>query len=94
MTDGGWKAPSNHSCRTDLGITPQAPETLPDNGSRQMPAVFAGLDKAEALAHVSRLFNATQAGAALWGDKLLMKCSWTQIKDDVDENRRHLEHRL
>jgi hypothetical protein len=29
--------------------------------------VFAGLDKAEALAYVSRLFDAAQAGAVLWG---------------------------
>ena len=39
----------------------------------QASAVFAGLDKAEALAYVSRLFDAAQAGAVLWGDKLLLK---------------------
>ena len=31
------------------------------------------MDKAEALAYVSRLFDAAQAGAVLWGDKLLLK---------------------
>ena len=31
------------------------------------------MDKAEALAYVSRLFDAAQAGAVLWGDALLIK---------------------
>ena len=52
-------------------------ETHPDNGSRQIHAVFAELDKAEALAYVSRLFNAAKAGAMLWGDKLLLSDSWS-----------------
>ena len=38
-----------------------------------VPPVFSGMDKAEALAYVSRLFDAAQAGAVLWGDKLLLK---------------------
>ena len=44
------------------------------------------MDKAEALAYVSRLFDAAQAGAVLWGDKLLLKrfleqCSRTGSKE-------------
>ncbi|GIR23836.1 MAG: hypothetical protein CM15mP38_0190 [Synechococcus sp.] len=31
------------------------------------------MDKAEALAYVSRLFDAAEAGAVLWGDALLIK---------------------
>ena len=97
MTTGGWKSPFNHSTGSDLGITPQAPESHPDNGSRQIPAVFAGLDKAEALAYVSRLFDAAQAGAVLWGDKLLLKrfleqCSRTGSKETQDGYRRELRH--
>ena len=57
MTAWGWKPPSNHSAGSDLGITPQASESHPDNESRQIPAVFAGLDKAEALAYVSRMIG-------------------------------------
>ena len=43
------------------------------------------MDKAEALAYVSRLFDAAQAGAAVWGDKLLIQrfirqCSRTGSK--------------
>ena len=97
MTNGGWKSPFNHSTGSDLGITSQAPESHPDNGSRQIPAVFAGLDKAEALAYVSRLFDAAQAGAVLWGDKLLLKrfleqCSRTGSKETQDGYRRELRH--
>ena len=45
------------------------------------------MDKAEALAYVSRLFDAAQAGAVLWGDKLLLKrflaqCSRTGLEGD------------
>ncbi len=65
MTTGGWKSPFNHSTGSDLRIRPQAPETLPDNGSKQILAVFAGLDKADALAYVSRLFDDAQADAVL-----------------------------
>ena len=50
-----------------------------------MPAVLDGMDKAEALAYVSRLFDAAQAAAVLWGDALLIKrfisqCSRTGSK--------------
>ena len=31
------------------------------------------MDKAEALAYVSRMFDAAHAGAVLWGDALLIK---------------------
>ena len=63
----------------------------------QTSAVFAGLDKAEALAYVSRLFDAAQAGAVLWGDKLLLKrfleqCSRTGSKEIQDGYRRELRH--
>ena len=97
MTTGGWKSPFNHSTGSELGITPQAPESHPDNRSRQIPAVFAGLDKAEALAYVSRLFDAAQASALLWGDKLLLKrfleqCSRTGSQETKDGYRRELRH--
>jgi len=97
MTHGGWKAPSNHSKARDLGITPQGKTSLSDKSSDKLPAIFAGLDKAEALAYVSRLFDAAQAGAVLWGDKLLVKrfleqCSRTGSKETQDGYRRELRH--
>ena len=50
------------------------------------------MDKAEALAYVSRLFDAAQAGAAVWGDKLLIQrfirqCSRTGSKATQDGYR-------
>ena len=84
MTHGGWKAPSTHSKGTDLAITSELENSLSDKSSDKLPPVFAGLDKAEALAYVSRLFDAAAAGAVLWGDKLV-KRAWAQIKDDIDE---------
>ena len=62
-----------------------------------VPPVFSGMDKAEALAYVSRLFDAAQAGAVLWGDKLLLKrfleqCSRTGSKETQDGYRRELRH--
>jgi len=97
MTHGGWKATSNHSKARDLGITPQGKTSLSDKSSDKLPAIFAGLDKAEALAYVSRLFDAAQAGAVLWGDKLLVKrfleqCSRTGSKETQDGYRRELRH--
>ena len=46
------------------------------------------MDKAEALAYVSRLFDAAQAGAAIWGDALLIKrfmsqCSRTAARQET-----------
>ena len=40
---------------------------------RQVPAVFAGMDLAEALAFVSRMFDAAAAGAAVWCDAELVR---------------------
>ena len=57
-----------------------------------VPHVFAGMDNAEALAYVSRLFDAAEAGAVLWGDALLIKrfisqCSRTGSKAAQDGYR-------
>ena len=97
MTHGGWKAPSTHSKGTDLAITSEPEKSLSDKSSDKLPPVFAGLDKAEALAYVSRLFDAAAAGAVLWGDKLLLKrfleqCSRTGSQETKDGYRRELQH--
>ena len=39
---------------------------------------MAGMDRAEALAFVSRLYDSAQAGAHIWGDALLVKRFLTQ----------------
>ena len=57
---------------SDLGIKPQGNSDLGrKSGHKPLPAVLDGMDKAEALAYVSRMFDAAQAGAAVWGDGLL-----------------------
>ena len=83
---GGWKAPSNTANTASRQIETACQSGLSSNSSsKQLPAVLDGMDKAEALAYVSRLFDAAQAGAVLWGDALLIKrfisqCSRTGSK--------------
>ena len=60
--------------------------------NKSLPPVLDGMDKAEALAYVSRLFDAAEAGAVLWGDALLIKrfisqCSRTGSKATQDGYR-------
>ena len=55
------------------------------------------MDKAEALAYVSRLFDAAQAGAVLWGDELLLKrflaqCSRSGSQETRDGYAREIRH--
>ena len=86
MTHGGWKAPSNIETTGISVVKTEAPDDLSSkSSSKRLPAVLDGMDKAEALAYVSRLFDAAQAGAAVWGDKLLIQrfirqCSRTGSK--------------
>ena len=63
--------------------------------AKPLPPVLDGMDKAEALAYVSRLFDAAEAGAVLWGDALLIKrfisqCSRTGSKATQDGYKREL----
>ena len=89
--------PSIVTAADDLVITPEACKAVSDKSSDKLPAVFEGLDKAEALAYVSRLFDAAHAGAVLWEDKLLLKrfldqCSGTGSQETKDGYRRELRH--
>ena len=97
MTHGAWKGPSTHSMGTDLAITSEPEKSLSDKSSDKLPPVFAGLDKAEVFAYVSRLFDAAAAGAVLFGDKLLLKrfleqYSRTGSQETKDGYRRELQH--
>ena len=65
MTHGGWKAPSNIETTGISVIKTEAPDDLSSKpSSKRLPAVLDGMDKAEAPAYVSRLFDAAQAGVA------------------------------
>ena len=64
---------------------------------RQVPAVFAGMDRAEALAFVSRMFDAAAAGAAVWCDaelvrRFLAACSRTGSTETRSGYQRELRH--
>ena len=82
----GVEAPLNFSTATDLGFETEAQKgVIRKTVRKNLPPVLDGMDKAEALAYVSRLFDAAQAGAAVWGDALLIKrfisqCSRTGSK--------------
>jgi integrase len=69
----------------------------PQGQLRQVPAVFAGMDRADALAYVSRLFDAAQAGAAVWCDvelvrRFLAACSRTGSTETRSGYQRELRH--
>ena len=49
------------------------------------------MDKAEALAYVSRLFDAAEAGAVLWGDALLIKRFISQCIARLERTARKAE---
>ena len=71
-------------------LAPQAQGQLP-----QIPPVFAGMDRCEAIAFVSRMFDAAQAGAAVWPDgelvrRFLAACSRT----GSDETRRGYQREI
>ena len=96
MTHGGWKAPSNPSITEVSEVVTETVKVVSSkSSSKQLPAVLDGMDKAEALAYVSRLFDAAQAGAVLWGDALLIKrfitqCSRTGSKATQDGYRHEI----
>ena len=96
MIHWGWKAPSNLST-TEVSVV----TTEDDFGasskisSKSLPPLLAGMDRAEAMAFVSRLFDSAQAGAHVWSDLLLIKrflrqCSPTNSAETVSGYRRDL----
>ena len=77
MTRGGWKAPSTFPT---TGISEIKAES-PDRPARKsLSPVLDGVDKTEALAFVSRMFDTAAAGAVFWGEALLIKCFLTQCR--------------
>ena len=77
MTHWGWKAPSNLSTTEVTVVT-----TEDDFGasskisSKSLPPLLAGMDRAEAMAFVSRLFDSDQAGAQVWSDVAIPLREW------------------
>jgi site-specific recombinase XerD len=63
----------------------------------KVPAVFAGMDRAEALAYLSRVFDAAEAGATVWDDEELLRrflssCSRTGSAETKRGYARELRH--
>ncbi len=77
--------------------------TLPASGlqagAAALPAVFAGMDRAAAIAFFSRLLDASQAGSVTWSDDELLaswlaNCSRSGSAETVATYRREIGHLL
>jgi len=80
MTHRPWKGPSNISTTGISAVTTEGRFQALDKSVDKLPPVMAGMDRAEALAFVSRLYDSAQAGAHIWGDALLVKRFLTQCR--------------
>ena len=95
MTHGPWKGPSNISTTGISTVTTEGDSGSAVKSAVKLPPVMAGMDRAEALAFVSRLYDSAQAGAHIWGDALLVKrfltqCSRTGSQETRDGYRREV----
>ena len=97
MTHGGWKAPSNISSTGISVITTEGENPADDKSTTNLPAVLAGMERHEALAFVSKLYDHAKAGHSVWGDKLLLRkflsqCSRTNSAETRNGYMRELRH--
>ena len=95
MTHGAWKGPSNTANTQVSLVTTEGDSESVVKSVVKLPPVMAGMDRAEALAFVSRLYDSAQAGAHIWGDALLVKrfltqCSRTGSQETRDGYRREV----
>ena len=95
MTHWAWKGPSNTPNTQVSLVTTEGDSESVVKSVVKLPPVMAGMDRAEALAFVSRLFDSAQAGAHIWGDALLVKrfltqCSRTGSQETRDGYRREV----
>ena len=93
----GVEAPLQQATDKVSAITPVGQNRTPDKFPDKLPPVLSGMDKAEALAFVSRLFDAASNGHSLWGDRLLLRrflsqCSRTNSQETRDGYMRDLRH--
>ena len=95
MTHGPWKGPSTIPNTGISTVTTEGRSQALDKSVDKLLPVMAGMDRAEALAFVSRLYDSAQAGAHIWGDALLVKrfltqCSRTGSQETRDGYRREV----
>ena len=63
MTHGAWKGPSNTANTQASLVTTEDDSESVVKSVVKLPPVMAGMDRAEVLAFVSRLYDSAQAGA-------------------------------
>ena len=95
MTHWPWKGPSTIPNTGISAVATEGRSQSLDKSVDKLPPVMAGMDRAEALAFVSRLYDSAQAGAHIWGDALLVKrfltqCSRTGSQETRDGYRREV----
>ncbi len=95
MTHWPWKGPSTIPNTGISAVTTEGRSQSLDKSVDKLPPVMAGMDRAEALAFVSRLYDSALAGAHIWGDALLVKrfltqCSRTGSQETRDGYRREV----
>lgn len=92
----GVRSPLFHSTAIDLPDTTTVDsEAIRKPIRKNLPAVFDGLDKPAALAFVARLFDAADAGVAIWSDELLidrflLQCSRSGSQETVSGYAREI----
>ena len=97
MTRGAWKGPSNIPTTGISVITTEGENPADDKSTTNLPAVLAGMERHEALAFVSKLYDHAKAGHSVWGDKLLLRkflsqCSRTNSAETRNGYMRELRH--
>ena len=94
---GAGSPPLQQVTNKVLAITLVGRNRIPDKFPDKLPPVLSGLDKAEALAFVSQLYDHAKAGHSVWGDKLLLRkfigqCSRTNSAETRNGYARELRH--
>ena len=97
MTHGAWKGPSNIATTGVSVITTEGENSADDKSTTNLPAVLAGMERHEALAFVSQLYDHAKAGRSVWGDKLLLRkfigqCSRTNSAETRNRYARELRN--
>ena len=95
MTHGAWNGPSSTANTQVSLVTTEGDSESVVKSVVKLPPIMAGMDRAEALAFVSCLYDSAQAGAHIWGDALLVKrfltqCSRTGSQETRDGYRREV----
>ncbi len=89
--------PQNIGITVKSGITTGSENTVDDKSTTNLPSVLAGMERHEALAFVSKLYDHAKACHSVWGDKLLLRKflgqrSRTNSAETRNGYRRELRH--